>query len=168
MLGRIPLDFVRESLSMSGFGREPQPNKTISSEKRGSEKFKATRLAADVDVVRFSAPRMFGSTKIVNRNTVPPIPSSNMERLDDLANQGNTASTTATQNKVSSVQERQQDSVVKTADEQTVRISNEKKETVQRTVKRILSGTRLFTKAVNTPRNSYSRTESSQVNRKQN
>ena len=32
-------------------------------------------------------------------------------------------------------------------------ISDEKKESVQRTVKRILSGTRLITKAVNGPRN---------------
>ena len=153
---------------MSGFGREPQPNKTINFDKRHSEKFKPTRLAADVDVVKFSAPKMFGSNKIVNRKTVLPNLSSNKERLDDLADHGNTASTTATQNKVSSVQERQKDNAVKTEDEQTVRISNEKKETVQRTVKRILSGTRLFTKAVNTPRNNYSRTESSQVNRKQN
>jgi len=168
VLGRVPLDFVRESLSMSGFGRELQPNKTVNFDKRHSETLKPTRLSADVDVVKFSAPKMFGSNKIVNRNTVLPNPSSNKERLDDLANHGNTASTTATQNKGSSVQGRQQNNAVKTADEQTVRMSNEKKETVQRTVKRILSGTSLFTKAVKTPRNSYSRTESSQVNRKQN
>ena len=140
---------------MSGFGKQLQPNKTFNFEKRRPEKLKATRLADNVDVVKFSAPQIIGSNKMYNRNTVLPKPT-DKERVDDIANHDNTTSTSNTQDRASSERG------------STDRISDEKKETVQKTVKKILSGTRLFTKAVNSPRNNYSRTESSQVNRKPN
>lgn len=152
VLGRVPLEFVRESLSMSGFGKQLPPNKTFNVDKRSPEKLKATRLAANLDVVKFSAPQIIGSNKMYNRSTVLPKPTDE-ERRDDIANH-NTTSTSNTQDRASSEHG------------PIDRISDEKKETVQRTVKKILSGTRLFTKAVNSPRNYYSRTEGSQVNRK--
>ena len=45
-------------------------------------------------------------------------------------------------------------------------MSAEKKENVQKTVKKILSGTRLFTKAVSGPRNSKGASEQDNVIRK--
>ena len=157
VLGRVPLNFVRESLSMSGFGREIQPKKTSNVEKKRPEKLKATRLSGDVDVVRFSAPKMLGANKAVNKNTVMPKPSLKKERVNDVENHDNASSTTVTQHEVSNEQERGSNDTVKMAGEPADGMSNEKKENVQRTVKKILSGTRLFTKAVNAPRNSHSR-----------
>ena len=165
VLGRVPLEFVRESLSMSGFGRQIQPSKIFNIEKRRPENLKATRLAADVDVVKFSAPKIFGSNKVFNKNTLLPTPTS-VERLDNIT-VDNGKSTTVTHDKLSAEQEQKLNNAAKMADEANDGLlNNEKKETVQKTVKKILSGTRLFTKAV--PRNSYNRSESSQVNRKLN
>lgn len=158
VLGRVPLNFVRESLSMSGFGKEPQPKKTSDVEKRRPEKLKVTRLSGDVDVVRFSAPKMLGANKAVNRNTVMPKPSPKKEGVDDVEKHGNASSTTVTQ------QERGSNDKAKMAGEPADGMSNEKKENVQRTVKKILSGTRLFTKAVNAPRNSHSRNDRQKQN----
>ena len=165
VLGRVPLNFVRESLSMSGFGREIQPKKTSNVEKKRPEKLKATRLSGDVDVVRFSAPKMLGANKAVNKNTVMPKPSLiKKERVNDVENHGNASSTTVTQHEVSNEQERGSNDTVKKVGEPADGMSNEKKENVQRTVKKILSGTRLFTKAVNPPRSSYSRNDRQKQN----
>ena len=157
VLGRVPLEFVRESLSMSGFGKQIQPNKTFHLDKRRPDKLKATRLAADVDVVKFSAPKIFGSNKVFNKNTVLPTPT----------NVDNGASTTEIHDKLIVEQEQELNNAAKMADKANdTLLNNEKKETVQKTVKKILSGTRLLTKAV--PRNNFNRSESSQVNRKPN
>ena len=157
VLGRVPLDFVRESLSMSGFGKVLQPNKSFSVEKRRPEKLRATRLAADVDVVKFSAPKMIGSNRTVNKNTAIPQPFLDRQRLGDRTNNENEVSNPVTaQQGVKTEEDRELDNA-EVAQNSVDKLSNEKKENVQRTVKRILSGTRLITKAVSTPRNSYSR-----------
>ena len=159
VLGRVPLDFVRESLSMSGFGRVLQPKKTSNFDNRRPEKLKATRLSGDVDVVRFSAPKMLGANKAVNKNTVISQPSPKKERVEDIADHNNVSSTTVTQHEESNERERGLKNTENMAGGSADGMSTEKKETVQRTVKKILSGTRLFTKAVNAPRNSNSRTD---------
>lgn len=158
VLGRVPLDFVKESLSMSGFGKVLQPNKPFNVEKRRPEKLRATRLAADVDVVKFSAPKMIGSYRTVNKNTAILQPYLNKQSLGDRTNNEDKVSNPVTaQLGVKPEEERELDNAKKVAQNSVDKMSNERKENVQRTVKRILSGTRLITKAVSTPRNSYSR-----------
>lgn len=154
VLGRVPLEFVRESLSMSGFGKVLQPNKSLNFDRSRPAKFKPTRLTSDVEVVKFSAPKMIGSNKIISRNTATTQPSVEKENVESIANNCATNSTSHRQREKGS----QMDSEGKMADHDIdAGISEEKKQSVQRTVKRILSGTRLITKAVNGPRNNYFR-----------
>lgn len=151
VLGRVPLDFVRESLSMSGYGKQIPPNRTLSLAKRRPEKLKATRLAGDVDVVKFSAPKIIPPNKVVERNLVSP-----QAAHADNVTRSNTTSTTVVNNEMVAIgKEGANDAAAISNQPGNSLVDGEKKETVQRTVKKILSGTRLFTKAV--PRNSYNR-----------
>ena len=118
---------------MSGYGKQIPPNRTVSWAKRRPEKLKATRLAGDVDVVKFSAPKIIPPNKVVERNLVLP----QGAHVDNVTGEG--------ANETAAISNQPGNSL----------LDGEKKETVQRTVKKILSGTRLFTKAV--PRNNYNR-----------
>lgn len=156
VLGRVPLDFVRESLSMSGFGKTAQPKKpTLKLDKAHPQKLKITRLGAGVDISKFSAPKLLRTNKVVDRKSIPPQPASNDYSdgtKDDpkYSNKEETGLNSAPEKRVSAPDV----------------ISAEKKENVQKTVKKILSGTRLFTKAVNGPRNSKGASEQDKVIRK--
>ena len=151
VLGRVPLDFVRESLSMSGYGKQIPPNRTLSLSKRRPEKLKATRLAGDVDVVKFSAPKIIPRNKVVERNLV----SRQAAHVGNVT-RSNTTSTTVVNNELVDIEkEGVNDAAAISNQPGNSLLDGEKKETVQRTVKKILSGTRLFTKAV--PRNHYNR-----------
>ena len=151
VLGRVPLDFVRESLSMSGYGKQIPPNRTLSLAKRRPEKLKATRLTGDVDVVKFSAPKIISPNKVVERNLVSP----QAAHVDNVT-RSNTTSTTVVDNELVDIEkEGANDAAAISNQPGNSLVDGEKKETVQRTVKKILSGTRLFTKAV--PRNNYNR-----------
>lgn len=156
VLGRVPLDFVRESLSMSGFGKTVQPKKpTPKLDKAHPQKLKVTRLGADVDIGWFSAPKMLGTNRKVDRKAILPKPTStdNTDGTKDDPKEGNE-------------QENGLNNAVEKSDNTPDVMSAEKKENVQKTVKKILSGTRLFTKAVNGPRNSKSISEQVKVIRK--
>ena len=146
VLGRIPLDFVRESLSMSGFGKTAQLKKpTPKLDKAHPQKpLRITRLGADVDIAKFSAPKMVRTNIVVDRKSILPKPTST----------DNSDSSTKDDPKDSNKQENGLNDVLEKRDSAPDVISAEKKENVQKTVKKILSGTRLFTKAVNGPRNS--------------
>ena len=151
VLGRVPLDFVRESLSMSGYGKQILPNRTLSVAKRRPEKLKATRLAGDVDVVKFSAPKIIPPNKVVERNLVLP----QAAHVDNVT-RSNTTSTTVVNNELVDIEKQGANDAAAISNQPgNSLLDGEKKETVQRTVKKILSGTRLFTKAV--PRNNYNR-----------
>jgi len=144
VLGRVPLDFVRESLSMSGFGKTVQPKKvTLKLDKAHPHKLKVTRLGADVDIAKFSAPKMVGTNKVVVRRAIPPKPTS----TDN--NDG-----TKDDPKDNTKQEDGLNNALEKRDSAPDVMSVEKKENVQKTVKKILSGTRLITKAVSGPGNS--------------
>lgn len=150
VLGRVPLEFVRESLSMSGFGKVLQSNKSMNFDRSRPAKFKPTRLTTDGGLVKFSAPKMIGSNKIISRNTATTQLSSEKGNTDSIAHHYATNSSLDRQREKGS----QMDGEGKMADHDIdAGISDEKKESVQRTVKRILSGTRLITKAVSGPRN---------------
>ena len=151
VLGRVPLNFVRESLSMSGYGKQIPPNTTLNLARRRPEKLKATRLAGDVDVVKFSAPKIIPPNKVVERNLVSP-----QAAYVDNVTRGNTTFTTVANNEVVAIEKEGANKAVATSSQPgNSLVDGEKKEAVQRTVKKILSGTRLFTKAV--PRNNYNR-----------
>ena len=167
VLGRVPLDFVKESLSMSGFGKVLQPNRPTNVDKSGNEKFKPTRLTADVSDVKFSAPRMFGSYKPFDRNAIPQ-PSTKKEIFDNNATTDKPASFSDSKRQTESEIDGETTNNGKMADEFDVGISQEKKENVQRTVKKILSGTRLITKAVSGPRSYNNIRAKSPTDRKQN
>ena len=157
VLGRVPLDFVRESLSMSGFGKAVQPKKTtLKLDKTHPQRLKVTRLGTDVDIAKFSAPKMVRTNKVVDRKSILPKPTlkENSDDTNDDPKDGNTL-----ENGLNNDALEKKDSAPNV-------MSAEKKENVQKTVKKILSGTRLFTKAVNGPRNSKSISEQDKVIRK--
>ena len=155
VLGRVPLDFVRESLSMSGFGKTAQPKKpTLKLDKARPQKLKVTRLGADVDITKFSAPKMLRTNKVVDRKSILPKTTSkdySDGTKDDPKN---------------SNEENRLNNALEKRDSAPDVMSAEKKENVQKTVKKILSGTRLFTKAVSGPRNSKGASEQDNVIRK--
>lgn len=168
VLGRVPLDFAKDSLSMSGFGKVLQPNRPTNVDKSGNEKFKPTRLTADVSDVKFSAPRMFGSYKPFDKNARIPQPSTKKEIFDNNATTDNPASSSDSKRQMESEIDGETTNNGKMANEFDVGISQEKKENVQRTVKKILSGTRLITKAVSGPRSYNNIRAKSPTDRKQN
>ena len=136
---------------MSGYGKQIPPNRTLSLAKRRPEKLKATRLAGDVDVVKFSAPKIIPPNKGVERNLVSP----QAAHVDNVT-RSNTTSTTVVNNELVGIEkEGANDAEAISNQPGNGFLDGEKKETVQRTVKKILSGTRLFTKAV--PPNNYNR-----------
>ena len=150
----MPLDFVRESLSMSGFGKTAQPKRpTLKLDKAHPQKLKVTRLGADVDISKFSAPKMVRTNKVVDRKSILPKPYSK-----------DSSDGTNYDPKYSNKEENRLNIAPEARDSAPDVMSAEKKENVQKTVKKILSGTRLFTKAVNGPRNSNGASE--QDNRK--
>ena len=136
---------------MSGYGKQIPPNRTLSLAKRRPEKLKATRLTGDVDVVKFSAPKIISPNKVVERNLVSP----QAAHVDNVT-RSNTTSTTVVDNELVDIEkEGANDAAAISNQPGNSLVDGEKKEKVQRTVKKILSGTRLFTKAV--PRNNYNR-----------
>lgn len=141
---------------MSGFGKTAQPKKpTLKLDKAHPQKLKITRLGAGVDISKFSAPKLLRTNEVVDRKSIPPQPASNDYSdgtKDDpkYSNKEETGLNSAPEKRVSAPDV----------------ISAEKKENVQKTVKKILSGTRLFTKAVNGPRNSKGASEQDKVIRK--
>lgn len=148
VLGRIPLEFVRESLSMSGYGKSPQAKKpAVKLDKGRPEKLKVTRLGTDVDIVKFSAPKMFGTNKSVQTKAVLPAAKSTSTNSD-----GPSLGIVRHDTKGNTEQENELNNALEGKDNTPDVMSAEKKENVQKTVKRILSGTRLLTKAVNAPR----------------
>ena len=156
VLGRVPLDFVRESLSMSGFGKTVQPKTpTLKLDKAHPHKLKVTRLGADADIAKFSAPKMVRTNKVVDRKAIlrKPTSTDNTDGTKDDRQHSNEQ-----QNGLNNAPEKR--------DGAPDMMSAEKKENVQKTVKKILSGTRLFTKAVNGPRNSKGISEQDKVFRK--
>lgn len=161
VLGRVPLDFVRESLSMSGFGKTFSSMNTSDRNGRLPEKLNATRVTADVNIVKFSAPRIIGAQRSAQQNgvsqkTVSSTPAK--ENKDVVASD----EVTRNVNYISKINgESNHNDTVMESDNTSDIISEEKKESVQRAVKKILSGTRLYTKAVNGPRNSTSVSKSS-------
>ena len=136
---------------MSGYGKQIPPNRTLSLAKRRPEKLMATRLAGDVDVVKFSAPKIIPPNRVEERNLVSP----QAAHVDNVT-RSNTTSTTVANNEMVAIGEEGANETAAILNQPgNSLLDGEKKETVQRTVKKILSGTRLFTKAV--PRNSYNR-----------
>lgn len=163
VLGRIPLEFVRESLSMSGYGKTPQPKKpAVKLDKPGRpDKLKVTRLGADVDIVKFSAPKMFGTNKNIHRKAILPAAkptSTNISNID-----GQTLGAVTQDAKDNTEQENEINNALQERNNTHDVMSAEKKENVQKTVKKILCGTRLFTKAVNASRIGNGRPERDQV-----
>lgn len=101
------------------------------------EKLNATRVTADVNIVKFSAPRIMPAKE--NKDVVAS---------DEV---------TRNVNYISKINgESNHNETVMESDNTSDKISEEKKESVKKAVKKILSGTRLYTKAVNGPRNSTS------------
>lgn len=156
VLGRVPLDFVRESLSMSGFGKTFSSMNTRDRNGRLPEKLNATRVTADVNIVKFSAPRIIGAQRSAQQNGVSPKTVSSTpakENKDVVASD----EVTRNVNYISKINgESNHNETVMESDNTSDKISEEKKESVKKAVKKILSGTRLYTKAVNGPRNSTS------------
>lgn len=156
VLGRVPLDFVRESLSMSGFGKTFSSMNTSDRNGRLPEKLNATRVTADVNIVKFSAPRIIGAQRSAQQNRVSPKTVSSTpakENKDVVASD----EVTRNVNYISKINgESNHNETVMESDNTSDKISEEKKESVKKAVKKILSGTRLYTKAVNGPRNSTS------------
>lgn len=156
VLGRVPLDFVRESLSMSGFGKTFSSMNTSDRNGRLPEKLNATRVTADVNIVKFSAPRIIGAQRSAQQNGVSPKTVSSTpakENKDAVASD----EVTRNVNYISKINgESNHNGTVMESDNTSDKISEEKKESVKKAVKKILSGTRLYTKAVNGPRNSTS------------
>ena len=141
---------------MSGFGKTAQPKNTFDKNRRLPEKLKATRVAADVNIVKFSAPRIIGAKRIVQQNTVLPKTSSSKVTNSGIhVAASDTVTRDAKHSNELDGESNHEDTVLKSDNTSDV-ISEEKKETVQKEVKKILSGTRLFTKAANSPRNSVS------------
>lgn len=141
---------------MSGFGKTAQPKKpTLKLDKAHPQKLKVTRLGADVDIAKFSAPKMVRTNKVVDRKSIAPKPTStdNNDSTKDDPKDGNK-------------QENGLNDALEKRDSAPDVISTKKKENVQKTVKKILSGTRLFTKAVNGPRNSKGISEQDKAIRK--
>lgn len=163
VLGRIPLEFVRESLSMSGYGKTPQPKKPTVKLDRPTrpDKLKVTRLGADVDIVKFSAPKMFGTNKNIHRKAILPAAKPTSTNID-----GQTLGAVTQDAKDNTEQENELNNAFQERNNTPHVMSAEKKENVQKTVKKILSGTRLFTKAVNASRIGNGRPERDQVIRK--
>lgn len=153
VLGRVPLDFVRESLSMSGFGKTQSSTNTTDRNRRLPEKLNATRVAADVNIVKFSAPRIVGAQKSIQRNGVSPrTVSSAIADENNLVVASDEVTRNAKYKRKMNDESNHNDKVMEIEKTSDV-ISEEKKETVQKAVKKILIGTRLYTKAVNSPRN---------------
>ena len=141
---------------MSGFGKTAQPKKpTLKLDKARPQKLKVTRLGADVDITKFSAPKMLRTNKVVDRKSILPQPTSK-----------DYSDGTKDDTKYSNAQENRLNNELEKRDSAPDVMSAEKKENVQKTVKKILSGTRLFTKAVKGPRNSKGASEQDNVIRK--
>lgn len=143
---------------MSGFGKTAQIKKpTPKLDKAHPQKLKVTRLGADVDIAKFSAPKMVRTNKVVDRKSILPKPTSKDNGDSDTKDEP--IDSNKQENGLNDALEKKRDSAPDV-------ISAEKRENVQKTVKKILSGTRLFTKAVNIPRNSKGTSEQDKAIRK--
>lgn len=141
---------------MSGFGKTFSSMNTSDRNGRLPEKLNATRVTADVNIVKFSAPRIIGAQRSAQQNGVSPKTVSSTpakENKDVVASD----EVTRNVNYISKINgESNHNGTVMESDNTSDKISEEKKESVKKAVKKILSGTRLYTKAVNGPRNSTS------------
>lgn len=151
---------------MSGYGKTAKPTKpAVKLDKPGRpEKLKVTRLGTDVDIVKFSAPKMLGTNQKFHRRAILPTTkptSTNISNTD-----GQTSGTVTRDTKDNTEQKNELNNAFQERDITPDVMSAEKKENVQKTVKKILSGTRLFTKAVNASRIGNGRPERDQVIRK--
>ena len=136
-------------------------------DRKRPDKLKATRLVTGAEVLKFSSPKLLGEStsvnKLSNRNSKWAKFSSmrNTTRREEALSEAKLNKRHGDRNSKASEAD---DSGPKVGgDFNNVMSTREKKEIVQKTVKQRLSGTRLFTKAMNASRGGHGTTKLGQV-----